>query len=107
MNSSQQTCTIPGISPEHTTSLRNIFRLFPEIDSVVLYGSRAKQNHRHNSDIDLCLKNTCISLSRLLELEGQIDDLLLPWMFDIAVYNSIKNPALREHIDRIGKVIYP
>lgn len=101
------TCNIPGIAPEHTTALRNIFRQFPEIPTVILYGSRAKGTHRNNSDIDLCLKNTTITLSRLLQLEGQIDDLLLPWMFDIVVYSSIENPDLRSHIDRVGKVIYP
>ncbi|MFW6363815.1 MAG: nucleotidyltransferase domain-containing protein [Spirochaeta sp.] len=107
MTDQSDTRSIPGISPEHSTSLRKVFRQFPEIRTVVLYGSRAKGSYRRGSDIDLCIKDSNISLARLLQLEGCIDDLLLPWKIDLADYNSIENTSLRQHIDRIGIVIYP
>ena len=101
------THVIPGLSAEQNNALFGAFRLFPEIKTVVLYGSRAKGCHRPSSDIDLCIRNSTITLSRLLQLEGLIDDLLLPWTVDLASYETIDSPSLREHIDRVGITIYP
>lgn len=98
---------IPGLSAEQNNALLDAFRQFPEIKTVVLYGSRAKGSHRPNSDIDLCIRDSTITLSRLLSLEGLIDDLLFPWTVDLANYDTIDNPTLREHIDRVGIAIYP
>ena len=41
------------------------------------------------------------------EVEVLIADLLLPWTVDLADYDTINNPSLREHIDRVGIAIYP
>ena len=101
------THVIPGLSAEQNNALFDAFRQFPEIKTVVLYGSRAKGCHRPNSDIDLCIRGSSITLSRLLHLEGLIDDLLLPWTVDLASYETIDSPSLREHIDRVGITIYP
>ncbi|WP_440425596.1 hypothetical protein [Prevotella sp.] len=35
-----------------------------------------------------------------------IDDILLPYEFDLSLYSSLKNEILLEHIDRVGKLIY-
>ena len=107
MTSPLGTHVIPGLSAEQNSVLFDAFRQFPEIKTVVLYGSRAKGRHRPNSDIDLCIRDSSITLSRLLHLEGLIDDLLLPWSVDLANYETIDNPSLREHIDRAGITIYP
>ena len=32
--------------------------------------------------------------------------LLLPWQFDLSAYREIENPALLDHIRRVGKVFY-
>jgi len=36
----------------------------------------------------------------------EIDDLLLPYTFDISIFNQISNPDLIEHINRVGLVFY-
>jgi uncharacterized protein len=78
-----------------------------KVDRVVLYGSRAKGNARKGSDIDLCLDAEELTLQELIKLETQIDDLLLPWKVDITILHQIDNPALLEHIERIGVHLYP
>lgn len=35
--------------------LDSIFKKYKEIEQVVLFGSRARQDNKYNSDIDLCL----------------------------------------------------
>lgn len=75
---------------------------YPEVRSVKVFGSRAKGNYRSGSDLDLCLDAPGLNLARRLALENQLDDLLLPWKIDIVLLDKIDNPALRDHIDRVG-----
>jgi len=75
---------------------------YPAIERVILYGSRAKGNYRPGSDIDLCLQAPTLQLSQQLEIENNLDDLLLPWKIDLTLRHNIENPALLEHIERVG-----
>lgn len=79
----------------------------PAIEQVILFGSRAKGNFRLGSDIDLCLVAPGLGLRRRLEIESRLDDLLLPWKIDLLLQAEIDNPALLEHIARVGIVLTP
>lgn len=83
-------------------ALNNLFQQQKKIEEVILYGSRAKGNFHPGSDIDLCLIAPTLTLSELLALENQIDDLLLPWKVDITVQNKIDSRELLDHIKRVG-----
>lgn len=78
---------------------------YPEIRRVILFGSRAKGNFRPGSDIDLCVDAPGLNLSRQLDIETRLDDLLLPWKIDLVHLQAIDNPALLEHIERVGVVL--
>jgi predicted nucleotidyltransferase len=84
-----------------------IFRDFPQIRRVVLYGSRALGTYLPGSDIDLSIEAESLGLTELLSIENRIDDLLLPWKFDLSLLHQIDNPALLEHIRRVGVIFYP
>lgn len=77
-----------------------------KVRQVTLYGSRAKGNWRHGSDIDLCLDGDALSLQELDDLESSVDDFLLPWKVDITVRQQIHNPELIAHIDRVGVKVF-
>jgi predicted nucleotidyltransferase len=94
-----------GLSTKAIEKLRNVFAKSESIELVILYGSRAKGNYKNHSDIDLAILNT-ISYDELLRVETQIDDLLLPQEADLIRFDSIENVALKEHIERRGKVFY-
>ena len=42
----------------------------------------------------------------MLDLETRLDDLLLPYIFDLNRFSSLQNQALIEHIQRLGKPFY-
>lgn len=89
--------------------LEKVCRLFAEnnrIESVILYGSRAKGNYKPFSDVDITLTGEELSRHDLNRLKLSIDDLLLPYQFDISIFKSLKNPELLEHISRVGITIY-
>ena len=71
-----------------------------------MYGSRAKGNYKPGSDIDLTLKGKELNLKLLNKISLELDDLLLPYTFDLSIYHHIKQPDLIDHIVRVGKVFY-
>ena len=95
-----------GLSHELISNLRKIFSEIPSIEKVILYGSRAKGSYRAGSDIDLTFVGE-ITHQQLIAVDTRIDDLLSPYLYDLSVLSDIKNPALLEHIQRVGVVIYP
>lgn len=95
-----------GLPARAIIQLQQIFAQYPQIRQVILYGSRAKGNYRHGSDIDLTIDGD-IELVDLLSIENQIDDLLLPWSVDLSVLSQIENSQLVDHIRRRGQVFYP
>lgn len=86
-------------------AVRTVIGHHSNVASVVLYGSRAKGNAKQGSDIDLTLTGDRISFAELLAIETELDALDLPYSFDVSVYRQIANPALREHINRVGQTI--
>ena len=71
-----------------------------------MYGSRAKGNYTAGSDIDITLKGEELDLEQLNKINIDLDDLLLPYTFDLSILHQIANPDLIEHIERVGKVFY-
>lgn len=100
------TDNIGGLTPETLRKLREIFLTFPSVSEVILYGSRVKGSYRPGSDIDITLKGETLNTKVIVKLDNMIDDLLLPWIFDISIYDRIKNEDLISHIDRVGITIY-
>ena len=96
-----------GLPESAVAKLRATFSDYPEIDRVVLYGSRALGSYRTGSDIDLTIDADTMDLSKLLTIGNRIDDLLLPWKVDLSLRHKIDSPDLLAHIDRVGVTFYP
>ena len=94
-----------GLSESAVHSIRRVLSRHPHITEAVLFGSRALDRHNVRSDVDLALSGDLDAL----EVEGialELDDLPLPIRFELQLYSAIRFPPLREHIARVGKVIY-
>ena len=95
-----------GLKEHAIEKMNGVFAKFPEVEKVMLYGSRAKGTYRSGSDIDLTLLGPALNLKTLFRIENELDDLLLPYMIDLSVFEHIDNPDLVDHIRRMGKVFY-
>lgn len=95
-----------GLTKEEITDIRDVFSKYPQVEEVLIYGSRAMGNFKPASDIDLSLIGNDIDLSLQTEIEFDLDDLMLPYKFDISIYNRITNPEFIKHINSVGKEIY-
>lgn len=95
-----------GLEEKTLAKLNSIFARHKNIDKVLIYGSRAKGTWKAGSDIDLVLQGQNVTLSCLHTLNQEIDDLLLPYTVDTTLDHLITNEGLRDHINRIGHVLY-
>lgn len=95
-----------GFPASAISALKTIFKSYPQIDQVILYGSRAKGTYRNGSDIDLCINAPTMGLTELLAIENKIDDLLLPWKVDLSLKHKLDNKELLDHIGRVGVLFF-
>ena len=95
-----------GLSQLTIDKINAVFAKHPELEKAVLYGSRAKGTYKKGSDIDLSLLGDSLSYAQLSRIETEIDDLMLPYSFDISLFKHISNIDLVEHIKRVGITFY-
>jgi len=95
-----------GLSQDIVVRVNKIFMQYEQVKEVVLYGSRAKGTFKPGSDIDLTLKGDDLNLKVLNKIGLDLDELLLPYIFDISIYSHITNKDLLDHIERVGLVFY-
>jgi len=94
-----------GISENALREIAKVFDGYDKIEYAILYGSRAKGNFAPYSDIDIALGGNLTPLEAE-EIICRLDELPFAYTFDVVAYDSIKNYSLREHIDRVGVVVY-
>ncbi len=94
--------------PELTIQkIRTVLRHYSQVEKATLYGSRAKGNYKNGSDIDLTLHgSTDLTLKVLYRIMDELDDLLLPYIIDLSIFNTISDPDVIEHIQRVGVTFY-
>lgn len=96
-----------GLTDAELETLRAVFAGFPEIEEVVLFGSRAHGAHRPSSDIDLAIKGKAITLDTLAKLRYTLEEETnLPYFFDVVIYDKVENGALKRVIDGGGEKIF-
>jgi predicted nucleotidyltransferase len=80
---------------------------FSEIECGIIFGSRAMDNYKRGSDIDIAIKGNDITSKTLYELSDLLnEEYPLPYFFDLVHYEAISNANLKAHIDKERKLIY-
>ncbi len=95
-----------GLGEQVVTLMQQVFRNHPEVEKVILYGSRAKGNYKVGSDIDLSMQGEGLNFSLLSTIHEELYTLPIPYTVDLSILDNIENANLVEHIQRIGKIFY-
>ena len=95
-----------GLKEEDIQKMQAVFASYPNVESVVLYGSRAKGNYKPGSDIDLTMHGKHLTIPQLRDIAEALDNLLLPYTIDLSIYAQLEHAELREHIERVGQLFY-
>ena len=96
-----------GITEKSYNYIVSYLKTNPNIEKVILFGSRAKGNYKNGSDIDLAIKGERCSPELAIDIESYINEVIpVPYTVDVVDYNSLKKKELKEHIDRVGVLFY-
>lgn len=90
-----------GLTDREWCDIDQILLANPRVEGVILFGSRAKGNHKPGSDVDLALVGA-LKLNDLLDLHEQLDDLNLPYRFDLVALREVDDADVLAHIRRVG-----
>ncbi len=95
-----------GLPDKTVTQIHEVLAHYPEVEKVVLYGSRAMGNYKPGSDVDLTLLGAEVTSKILSQIQDTLEDGLLPYTFDISILAQITQADLLDHIRRVGVVFY-
>lgn len=94
--------------PQKTTCLLiKVFSAYPEIEKVLVFGSRAMGNEKPGSDVDLAISGLKVTSELVGKIHSYLEEeTLLPYFFDCLHFETLTNPDLRSHILKYGKILY-
>ncbi len=87
--------------------IRAVLARYPQVHRAIIYVSRALGTAAPGSDIDLTLVGGAdLTLDVLSLLMHDLDDLPLPYTFDLSIFSMITDPDVRAHIERACQLFY-
>ncbi len=96
-----------GLKESVIQQISAVLARHPQVNQAILYGSRAKDNYKHGSDIDLTLRGGADLTWRVLsQIMDELDDLLLPYTIDLSLCADFTDPDIIAHIERVGVIFY-
>lgn len=94
-----------GLTETEIQQLIAVLHRWPQIERGILFGSRAKGVARPNSDIDLALYGDIDELA-VERIALEMDELPMPYLFDVKAICRLSNSELIKHIQSVGVEIY-
>lgn len=95
-----------GLEDKYFEELTTIFRSIPEIEEVVIYGSRARGDYQRVSDIDLSLRGARLEDKHVVQLKTLLYESRIPYFCDVHIFHRLRNPQFIANIERDGIVCY-
>lgn len=95
-----------GLSQQTIFLINNLFAGIKEIETVKIFGSRAKGNFKPNSDIDFVIYGNCITDKLIRHISSELEELSTPYRYDVVAYSAIDNEDLIKNIDKDGRLFY-
>ena len=83
-----------GLEDKYFEELTTIFRSIPEIEEVVIYGSRARGDYQRVSDIDLSLRGARLEDKHVVQLKTLLYESRIPYFCDVHIGCEIPNLLL-------------
>ena len=95
-----------GLSAKTLAQIAGVLAHFPEVERVVLFGSRAMGTPRHGSDIDLALAGERVDWHTIDRIDSALDDLPTPYGFSLVILNDRLDAEVAAHIQRVGVSLF-
>lgn len=95
-----------GLDDWSLSQLTAMVKRFPQIDKVVIYGSRANGAFKNYSDIDLAIYAPSMTDEQFAAFFVAIESLPLLYKFDILRMETLRNASLHQKIETEGKTFF-
>jgi proline iminopeptidase len=95
-----------GLTKKQFQLIEKVIISFDDIERVFIFGSRATNYFSAASDIDLVVSGMNLSGSIINRFSSALDDLPLPFKFDVLNYDQITNVQLKNKILSQGKLFF-
>lgn len=96
-----------GLDPRHYVDFAEIFQRYPQIEEVLIFGSRAKGTDKPWSDFDLAVVAPAMSDREFSRLWEEIDALPLVFKLDLLHWDRLPEDRLKKKVRREGERFYP
>ncbi len=95
-----------GLKSSDIEAIINLLKSHPEVEEALIFGSRAMNNYKPGSDIDIAIKGK-IDESIAWTIASELNERLpLPYKFDVVAYCKNTNQDIIKHIDQYGISFY-
>ncbi|MHA4986754.1 nucleotidyltransferase family protein [Cetobacterium somerae] len=92
-----------GLKERELDEIKVLYYLFPEIDEIVIFGSRARGDYSRVSDIDIAIKGDVDKI--MYKIRDYFEEGSIIYTVDVVNYISISNQDFKENIDSEGVII--
>jgi predicted nucleotidyltransferase len=88
-----------NLEPEFIFLIKNcVKKNFPQA-KIFIFGSRAKENNRKFSDIDIAIKDSKINSQKLAKTRFELEESSLPYKVDLVDYDELDEKILEKAIE--------
>ncbi len=95
-----------GLADDVMTQITNVFVEDHNVLRVIIFGPRATGNFKSTSSIYLAISGNNLGPDDIPEFYEELDQLGLPYTFQLELLNAIKDSDLIDHIAKEGKPFY-
>ena len=92
-----------GLKERELYEIKVLYYLFPEIDEIVIFGSRARGDYSRVSDIDIAIKGDVDKI--MYKIRDYFEESSIIYTVDVVNYISISNQDFKENIDNEGIIV--
>ncbi|MBX7245198.1 MAG: nucleotidyltransferase domain-containing protein [Candidatus Sumerlaeaceae bacterium] len=94
-----------GLTSRELSLVHSVLMRHPEVVEARVFGSRARGDSSATSDFDIALWGD-VSLVQWARIAGELDQLPLPYQFDVVIFDNIRHDGLRRDIAAHSVVFY-
>ncbi|MFH1877458.1 MAG: nucleotidyltransferase domain-containing protein [Candidatus Omnitrophota bacterium] len=96
-----------GIEQPILDKIISIIAARKNVDIIYLFGSRAENDYKDTSDIDIAVSSAAWTSSDINIVKNKLEEQIkTPLKFDVLCINLLGKKTLKENILKQGKVIY-
>lgn len=92
-----------GLKEREIDEIKVLYYLFPQINQIIIFGSRARGNYNRTSDIDIAITGQIDEI--IYKIRDYFEESNLLYTVDVVNYNSIIDLEFKKNIDTEGIIL--